>query len=200
MFYSSGNGAEMTNVKEHALSDTNPVQRVHSKPHNHSLAQNLISSNKSKAKFKNWLKTKQSNTDSEGDAGDIEQSTRNTRDVSYNSDRYSQNNYNDMPYRDHQGSGNVNILRVPSTRSPEFATPDTGWNSDDETGEISAAQLLSPDNFDARADDIIGNFTGCHSCYMHFVADTKSLNWFIPCSVRVISSSSSSYRRASMPW
>lgn len=174
MFSSSGNGAKITKVKGHTLSDTNPVQRDHSKPHKQSLAQSLISSNKSTAKFQNWLKTKQSNTDNEGDAEDSEQSKKNTRDMSYNSDRYSQNYYNDMPYRDHQGSEDVNILRVPSTRSPEFATPDPGWNSDDETGEISAAQLLSPDNFDARADDIIGNFTGCHRRHMLFVADTKS--------------------------
>lgn len=119
-----------------------------------SLAQSLISSNKSKAKFQNWLKKKQ--THENCGIQDTEQNNRSQDDAVYNSNRYADNYYIDEPYRDHKGSGSVNVLRVPSSRSPQFATPDPNWNSDDETGEITAAQLLSPDDFDARADDIIG--------------------------------------------
>ncbi|XP_060606472.1 uncharacterized protein LOC132758792 [Ruditapes philippinarum] len=123
-----------------------------------SLVKNLMSSNKSKAKFQNWLKAKES-------GGNIEVYDTPPRDMNhnsnlYNSDKYSDNLYNDQPYRDHKGSASVNVLRVPSTRSPEFATPDPSWNSDDETGEITAAQLLSPDDFDSRADDIIARVKG----------------------------------------
>ncbi|XP_045169631.2 uncharacterized protein LOC123532289 [Mercenaria mercenaria] len=123
-----------------------------------SLAQSLISSNRSKAKFQSWLKTKETNEDT--GVQDASQRDRNQNNDVYNSERYADNYYNDEPYRDHKGSGSVNVLRVPSTRSPEFATPDPSWNSDDETGEISAAQLLSPDDFDARADDIIARVKG----------------------------------------
>ena len=41
-----------------------------------------------------------------------------------------------------------------------YTTPDSNWNSDDETGEITAAQLMSPEDFDAVADDIIARVKG----------------------------------------
>ena len=115
---------------------------------NHSLAEDILTSNKSHAKFQNWLKAREGK-----DAGNSDRIVHHNK--SYDSSNYSGNAKGDASYH-----GNVNVLRVSSSRSPEYATPDPGWNSDDETGEITAAQLMSPEDFDAVADDIIARVKG----------------------------------------
>lgn len=124
-----------------------------------SLAQSLITSNKSRAKFQNWLKSKQPDTDENEDMNYEERYVADSG-GGRNREQYNSNLYTDKPYRDHKGSGDVNVLQVPSNRSSGFASPDPSWNSDDETGEITAATLLSPEDFDARADDIIAKVKG----------------------------------------
>ena len=128
---------------------------------------NLLASKKSKAKFENWLKAKhtdQSKHESDQLGGhkhsdsyhDNNRYDRNN----YTDSNYGNNLYRDEPYRDHQGSKEVNVLRILSSRSPDYATPDPSWNSEDETGEISAAQLLSPEDFNTVADSIINKVKG----------------------------------------
>lgn len=125
-----------------------------------SSAEQLISSNRSNARFQSWLKAKQPK-ENIGNTNSYSSKTRQYQDGSgYDSSAYADNLYHDKSYRDHSGSGDVNILRVPSTRSPGFASPDNGFNSDDETGEITAATLLSPEDFDSRADNIIAKVKG----------------------------------------
>ncbi|XP_052245525.1 uncharacterized protein LOC127854501 [Dreissena polymorpha] len=74
---------------------------------------------------------------------------------------YRSANYND-------GSIRENGLRVANGVKPKVLYPlsgrsestDPGFNSEDETGEITAATLLSPEDFDSRADDIIARVKG----------------------------------------
>lgn len=124
-----------------------------------SAAEHLLSTNKSRARFQNWLKNKQSYDSSDNIDQGVDQEQKASSEV-YNSERYTDNCYLDKSYRDHSGSGDVNVLRVPSTRPPGFASPDQGFNSEDETGEITAATLMSPEDFDSRADDIIAKVKG----------------------------------------
>lgn len=162
----SGNAATRTkphdNIAEHdsrrTHAETKNTHTGSSTSREPSLAEKLVSSNKSKARFESWLKAKNGKdpqqTIEESDTDGIVNSGV------YRSERYTDNYYTDKPYRDHKGSGEVNVLRVPSTRPAEFASPDLGFDSEDETGEITAATLLSPEDFDSRADDIIAKVKG----------------------------------------
>ncbi|KAL3832271.1 hypothetical protein ACJMK2_023930 [Sinanodonta woodiana] len=52
----------------------------------------------------------------------------------------------------------VNVLRISSARVPEYATPDPNWEEEmraEELMAVSEAKLMSPQNFDAVADNII---------------------------------------------
>ena len=115
------------------------------------LPENVIASTKSNAKFHNWLKAK------EGKETDDRNRHLQQTNKSYNSSNYS-NTVEE--YHNVGCHGEIDILKVSSSRSPQYATPDLGWNSDDETGEITAAQLMSPDDFDSVADDIIARVKG----------------------------------------
>ena len=125
-----------------------------------SAAEKLLSTNKSKARFENWMKAKHNDETEQEESYDHTGNNLNTSGSVYNSQRYSEMYYTDKSYRDHKGSGEVNVLRVPSTRLPEYASPDPGFTSDDDTGEITAATLMSPEDFDSRADDIIARVKG----------------------------------------
>ncbi|KAL4222782.1 hypothetical protein ACF0H5_018822 [Mactra antiquata] len=143
--------------------DKNLVTQSSSKAkQNESLAQSLIASKKSNARFKSWLKAKHEHDSHDDNEERLSDNFQRDNDNSkpYRKDRYLDNTYSDGSYRDHKGSGNVNILTVPSNRSPGYASPDPSWNSDDETGEITAASLLSPEDFDSKADDIIAKVKG----------------------------------------
>ena len=117
------------------------------------LPENVIASTKSNAKFQNWLQAK--------GGKDTDDRHRNAQ---HGNKSYNSNNYSSYQEGDNHGNvgchSEVDILRVSSSRSPQYATPDIGWNSDDETGEITAAQLMSPEDFDAVADDIIARVKG----------------------------------------
>lgn len=121
--------------------------------------QQVIASKKSGAKFQNWLKAKEVNDEDLNEDYSDSHSYSNER-KPYNSQQYDDNHYTDKAYRDHKGTNEVNVLHVPSNRSPGFASPETGWGSEDETGEITAATLLSQDQFDSVADSIIARVKG----------------------------------------
>lgn len=157
-------GYNANRLKASSSTESRPTQankQVSSvEPSRQSLAQSLIASNKSRAKFQNWLKAKHSDGEKSDGSEDEQLHHKTVSNRHYESSNYSDNTYTDEAYRDHKGTGHVNVLKVPSNRSPGFASPDVGWNSDDETGEITAATLLSPEDFDARADDIIAKVKG----------------------------------------
>ena len=116
----------------------------------HPVPEDVLASKKSNAKFQNWLKARERKAGDEGD-----------RIIHHNNRSYDSSNYSNKAKDDQvHYNGDANVLRVSSSRSPEYATPDPGWNSDDETGEITAAQLMSPEDFDAVADDIIARVKG----------------------------------------
>lgn len=116
----------------------------------------VLSSKKSNAKFQNWLKA------TEGKDKNLDNTDHNNF-VHHSYQAYNSHNYSNNIGEGHDGAGcqgDVNILSISSSRSPQYATPDLGWNSDDETGEITAAQLMDPEDFDAVADDIIARVKG----------------------------------------
>lgn len=116
------------------------------------LPTDVLSSKKSNAKFQNWLKAREG-----------KDNTEHNDFVHHSYQAYNSRNYSNNIGKGHDGAGcqgDVNILSISSSRSPQYATPDLGWNSDDETGEITAAQLMDPEDFDAVADDIIARVKG----------------------------------------
>jgi len=119
-----------------------------------SQAEKLLASNRSKAKFSSWLRAKEDTTENAQDVTPVDQPV-------YRSEKYSDNQYEDADYRDHRGSRTRSSLHVPDTRvTPKPVSPDTAWDSEDETGEITAATLMAPEDLESRADDIIARVKG----------------------------------------
>ncbi|WAQ93942.1 hypothetical protein MAR_006413 [Mya arenaria] len=134
------------------------VRSSSSNDRNNNSTERLLASHKSNAKFASWLKAKEVPAEDEGLS--LENESTFIHKSEYNSNKYSDNYYKDVDYRDHKGSGGATTLRVPSERTSKVTSPEQGWDSEDETGEITAATLMSPEDFDSRADDIIAKVKG----------------------------------------
>ncbi|XP_052248729.1 uncharacterized protein LOC127856501 isoform X3 [Dreissena polymorpha] len=136
------------------------------KSRDESSIEGLLATNKSKAKFQNWLKAKESQeSDNEDDEMEdhVDEFKENSKAVNFGANKtvYKSANYNDGSIRQNSlrfaNSGKPKMLHPSSVRSE---STDPGFNSEDETGEITAATLLSPEDFDSRADDIIARVKG----------------------------------------
>lgn len=114
----------------------------------------LVHNNRSQAKFHKWLKAKRTEN-ADGMKVSHENGRQGNETKVYSKEKYKDTINLDQAHRGRDSD--VNLLAVSSAiNSPNTSIdPDGGWDSEDDTGEITAAQLCSPEDFETRADDII---------------------------------------------